>query len=134
MCPHTFSKVVGLQIGITDQQLQYEQFCFNSFVCPCLVVLKSFVFFNLAAHLTGILHDVITPAMYVCGSGICKKYFFYFYFHQFSNNNFKLVALEKKYIWNIFVGTPINMATKNKQRKMEDENREFKIEWIEKFA
>jgi len=34
-----------------------------------------------------------------------------------------MAALEKKYIWNIFISTPINMATKIiKQRKTEDKN------------
>ena len=44
------------------------------------------------------------------------------------------VALEKNIIWNIFIDAPIDMATKKKQRKTEDENREFRVEWTENFA
>ena len=44
------------------------------------------------------------------------------------------VALEKNIIWNIFIDAPIDMATKKKQRKTEDENREFRVDWTENFA
>jgi hypothetical protein len=44
------------------------------------------------------------------------------------------VAVEKNIFRNIFIGAVFEMATKKKQRKTENENREFKVEWTETFA
>lgn len=81
MRAHTFSKVVGVQIGITDQQLQCEQFCLIYRVCRCPVLLKVVVFFNLAVHLTGIFIRFYYTC-YVClwfRYKICNRFFDNFY-------------------------------------------------------